>query len=176
MSDGASYKEQLLESARRNNTELFQQIATELGNSHAKLSALINDTREIISGNTPLHIATSNGNWEFVDLVLDIEGVEIDPQNREGETPLHLAVKFGVDDPDFGYFVVDNLIDAGSDVRIIDKYGLKPVNYVVNNEKLRTLLESAEYANGAVILAGNAEDIEEEDDDDEGSASDSDNE
>ena len=172
MSDGASYGEQLLESARRNNTELFQEIAAEFGENHEKLAALINETKEVILANSPLHIATSKGHWEFLDMVLDVEGVEIDPLNREGDTPLHLAVKFAAQEPDFGFFIVDNMIDAGSDVRIVDKHGLKPVNYVSDNEKLRALLESAEYANGAEFQAGNGELAE--DDDDEGSASDSD--
>ncbi|GEQ69886.1 hypothetical protein JCM33374_g3562 [Metschnikowia sp. JCM 33374] len=161
MSDGASYSEQLLESARRNNTELFTQISQDLGSDHAKLAQLINSTKEVISHNSPLHLATDKGNWEFLDMVLDVEGVEIDPQNREGDTPLHLAVKYAAHDPEYGYFIIDNLIDAGSDVRVVDKHGLKPVNYVGDNEKLRALLESAEYASGA-----GHESIDHEDDSD----------
>ena len=145
--EGASYSEQILESARRNNTELLLQIKSELDNDQEKLSQLINDTHEVITNNTPLHIACQLGNWEFIDIVLDIEGVEIDPQNRAKETPLHLAVKYTIDEPDHGYFIVDNLLDAGSDPRIKDKDGLRPRDYVnKDNEKLLELLESAEYA------------------------------
>lgn len=164
MAEGASYAEQLLESARRNNTELLGQISAAHDGDHAKLASLINSTKEVILGNSPLHIATLLGNWEFIDMVLDIEGVEIDPLNRDGDTPLHLAVKFALDDPEYGYFIIDNLIDAGSDVKVVDKHGLKPVNYVRDNEKLRALLESAEYAVGATVEAEVA---------DEGSASES---
>ena len=79
---------------------------------------------------------------------IDIEGVEIDPQNRDGETPLHLAVKYtNNEEPEHGYFIVDNMLDAGSDPRIKDKHNLKPKDYVSSDhEKLIELLESAEYA------------------------------
>lgn len=164
MSEGASYSEQLLECARRNNTELLAQIQLEVASSE-QLATLINSTAEVISGNTPLHIATALGNWEFIDMVLDVEGVEIDPLNREGDTPLHLAVKYALDEPEHGVFIVDNLVDAGSDPTVVDKHGLKPVSYVRDNEQLRVLLESAEYARSAQPAV--------DDDDGEGSASDS---
>lgn len=165
--NGASYAEQILECARRNNTELFLAIKTEINND-SELATLINSTREVITANSPLHIATLVGNWELIDVVLDVEGVEIDPVNREGDTPLHLAVKYANDEAEYGYFIIDNLLDAGSDPRIVDKHGLKPVNYVRNNDKLRNLLESAEYAHAAQEYQP-----EEEDEDEDGSGSES---
>lgn len=176
--EGASYSEQLLECARRNNTELLLSIKVELNNDQEKLANLINTTHELITNNTSLHLACQLGNWEFIDIVLDIEGVEIDPKNREGDTPLHLAVKYTIDEPEHGYFIIDNLLDAGSDPRIIDKHNLKPINYVNNdNTKLKELLESAEYALSMEFteeeqLAAEAE--QNGVDEDEGSASDSD--
>lgn len=164
--DGASHSEQILECARRNNTELFAAIKAEV--SESDIAELINSTKELITANSPLHIATLLGNWEFIDAVLDIEGVEIDPLNREGDTPLHLAVKYAGDEPEYGYFIIDNLVDAGSDPRIVDKHGLKPVNYVRNNDKLRNLLDSAEYAHAADLEVA-AEEVESD-----GPASDSD--
>ncbi|OBA21991.1 hypothetical protein METBIDRAFT_77513 [Metschnikowia bicuspidata var. bicuspidata NRRL YB-4993] len=149
MSDGASYKEQLLESARRNNTELFQQIAAGVGPDHAPLARLINGALEVVSGNSAVHIATANGNWDVLDMMLDVEGVEIDPRNRDGDTPLHLAVRLAAADAPFGYFLADNLIDAGSDVTIRDRHGQRPVDLVVGDARLRALLESAEYAGRA---------------------------
>lgn len=165
--EGASPKEQILESARRNNTELLLQIKSDLNNDSQILSQLINSTREIITNNTPLHLACHLGNWEFIDIVLDIEGVEIDPVNRDGETPLHLAVKYANEEPEHGYFVVDNLLDAGADPRILDNHKLKPVNYVVSNANMTELLEGAEYA------AGMEGQIEDESEGEEGSASES---
>lgn len=146
MSDGATFQEQILESARRNNTELLLQIKSDLANDQARLAELLNSTKENITLNSPLHLATQLGNWEFIDIVLDIEGVEIDHKNRDGATPLHLAVKYSANEPEHGTFVVDNLLDAGSDPRITDSHGLRAKDYVRDNAKLRELLESAEYA------------------------------
>lgn len=160
--EGASHGEQILEAARRNNTELLLQIKSELNNDQQQISLLINSTREIITNNGPLHLLCQVGNWEFIDIVLDIEGVEIDPKNRDGQTPLHLAVKYSNEEPEHGYFVVDNLLDAGSDPRIVDEHKLKPINYVTNNDKLKQLLEGAEYA---ISLENQAPIADEEDDD-----------
>lgn len=177
--DGASLGEQLLEAARRNNTELLLSIKSELGNDQVKLSELINSTKEPINQNLALHFAAQLGNWEVIDILLDIEGVEIDPLNREGDLPLHLAVKYANQEPEHGTFIVDGFLDAGSDPRIKDVHNLKPVNYVnKDNEKLRELLESAEYAISMEIA--DDEQVEKlaegqnDEDDDEGSASDSD--
>lgn len=144
---GASFSEQLLESARRNNTELLLQIKVDNNNDNEKLAKLINTTKEVISDNSVLHIAAKLGNWEFMDIILDIEGVEIDPKNREGYTPLHYATQYCAEEPEHGLFVVDNLLDAGSDPRITNNFNLKPIDYAAkDNDKLRELLESAEYA------------------------------
>lgn len=146
-SEGASLGEQLLEAARRNNTELLLTIKADLGNDQVKLAELINTTQEPVSLNTALHFAAQSGHWEVIDIILDIEGVEADPINREGETPLHLAVKYAAEEPEHGTFVVDGLLDAGSDPRVRDTHNLKPISYVVSlNDKLKELLESAEYA------------------------------
>ncbi|KAG7193366.1 uncharacterized protein KQ657_000783 [Scheffersomyces spartinae] len=173
--EGASLGEQLLECARRNNTELLLDIKVRCNNDHVQLSQLINDTREIITDNSALHLACQLGNWEFIDIVLDIEGVEIDPMNREGDTPLHLAVKYTNEEPEHGFFIVDNMLDAGSDPRVVDKHGLKPINYVKDNSKLKELLQSAEYAISMEVpedeqLAEQSQDV----DNDSASASDSD--
>lgn len=166
MSEGATPAEQLLECARRNNTELFSEISAQLGDGPA-LGDLINSTTETVSGNGPLHITTLIGNWEVLDMMLDVAGVEIDPTNREHATPLHLAVKYAADEPEHGYFIVDNLLDAGSDSRAPDIHGLRPANYVCNNPELLELLKSAEYAAGMAAVPAAA------DDEEDGSASDS---
>ena len=50
--EGASYSEQILECARRNNTELLLQIKAELNNDSQKLAHLINTTKETITNNS----------------------------------------------------------------------------------------------------------------------------
>lgn len=138
----ASHQEQILESARRNNTELLLQLKSESNN----IVPLINNTFELITNNSSLHLACSLGNWEWLDIVLDIPLIEIDPLNHDLSTPLHLATIFSNSDPTFGYFIIDNLLDAGSDPRLKNKSGYKPADLVINNDKLVHLLESAEYA------------------------------
>lgn len=147
----ASVSEQLLEAARRDNTELLLEVRA-LVNDEPKLADLINTTTEQVTMNSPLHLACLRGNWDFIDIVLDVEGVEIDPKNRDGDTPLHLAVKYCAEEPEHGRFIVDNMLDAGSDPRIVDKLGNKPLDYVGKDDtELRELLESAEYAIGMEI-------------------------
>lgn len=170
MQEGASHSEQLLECARRNNTELLSEIGAQLLDNEAALGQLINSTKETISGNGPLHIATMLGNWDVLDQFLDVPGVEIDPLNRDKCTPLHLAVKYATDEPELGYFIADNLLDAGSNPRAMDIHGLKPSSYVTDNQKLTELLSSAEYATHAPIVAAAEENGDEDDDE---SASDS---
>lgn len=170
MDQGASPAEQLLECARRNNTDLFLELSaqflaqkTDSFDDSPSLGSLINSTKEVVTGNNALHIATLLGNWDVLDLMLDVPGVEIDPLNRERSTPLHVAVNYASDEPELGYFIVDNLLDAGSDSRAVDSHGLRPANYVRSNPKLLELLNSAEYAAGMAAPpepAGDEEDGE----------------
>jgi ankyrin repeat protein len=145
--EGASYSEQILESARRNNTELLLQIKVDLNNDEFQLAQLINSTIEVITNNTPLHIACIFGNWEWIDIVLDIEGIEIDPRNKQNSTPLHLAVDYCNQEPEHGTFIVDNLLDAGANPSLKDNESRKPIDLIyIENVKLTQLLQSAEYA------------------------------
>lgn len=83
-----------------------------------------------------------------MDILLDQEGVEVDPVNRiEGETPLHSAVKYARHDPEYGAFLAEVLVDAGADPRIRNKAGLKPIEIADSeNEKLIDTLQGAEFA------------------------------
>lgn len=59
---------------------------------------------------------------EVVDMLLDQEGLEVDPLDRlEGDTPLHKAVRFinGLPKPDWadGKAMAELLLDAGADPR-----------------------------------------------------------
>jgi ankyrin repeat protein len=71
-------------------------------------------------GNTALHVASTRGSLECLDVLLDQEGVEVDPRNRmEGNTPLHCAAKLSQED---GYEeeargIIEMLLEAGADPR-----------------------------------------------------------
>lgn len=54
--DGASYGEQLIEAARRNNTDLYEELQKETTN----LAELINTATDPV-GNYALHLAAFNG-------------------------------------------------------------------------------------------------------------------
>lgn len=44
--------------------------------------------------------------------MLDIEDVEVDPVNRQfGDTPLHSAVKFSINEPELGAYLGKSFID-----------------------------------------------------------------
>lgn len=178
--EGASNSEQILEAARFNNTELVQEIIARIKEETPKeseelIAKAINESRDSL-GNTALHIASFRGNYEVLDILLDQHGVEVDPQNRlDGDTPLHLAVRYSIEEPEHGAFIVEELIDAGCDPRLLNNHGLKPIDLAGKDcEKLVEVLQSAEYA----ILAEKEEEIHkdliQEEEEAEGSASDSD--
>lgn len=62
---------------------------------------------------------------DVLDLLLDQEGLEVDPIDRlEADTPLHKAVRFvnGLSKPDWeaGSSLVELLLDAGADPRSVN--------------------------------------------------------
>jgi len=171
--EGASLKERALEAARRDNTELLNEVLDEVrqaaGKSRgqkpeAEIAKLLNTVRDPI-GLGVLHLAAGNGNYEVLDLLLDQEGLEIDELDRlQKETPLHKAVQFNnAGDVDMGFHIVEILLDAGCDPRIRNKDKLKPIDLVDRrNQKLRVLLQKAEYA----MQVG--DDVVQDDDEDDG--------
>lgn len=141
--EGASYKEQVLEAARRNNTDLLGEIIKESGD---QITSIINDSRDAL-GNTPLHLAAKYGSYEVMDEILDCEGVEVDPTNTlDGDTPLHMAVRYSESEPEHGTFIAETLIEAGADARIKNNAGQKPIDLVHDNDSLIDILQGAEMA------------------------------
>ncbi|KAF2858290.1 ankyrin [Piedraia hortae CBS 480.64] len=146
----ASPGELLIESCRRNNVDLLQDEVFSRETSlysapqnHLAIAKLINSTRTPL-GESALHMAAKHGSYDVLDVLLDQEGVEIDhPEPRNGETPLHFAVRYTVEGGPQA--VVDLLLDAGCDPRIRDKHGRKPVELVgKDNSTLRDALLKAE--------------------------------
>lgn len=80
------------------------------------------NTTTTVLGNYAYHEAAANGNHEIIDVLLDQEGFECDPINkREGDTPLHSAVRWineeGERNWEYGANMVEMMIEAGSDPR-----------------------------------------------------------
>jgi uncharacterized protein len=72
-------------------------------------------------GNTALHIAAIRGSLECLDILLDQEGVEVDPRNRmEGDTPLHSAARLSTEEgaEEEAEEVITMLLEAGADPRL----------------------------------------------------------
>lgn len=118
--EGASSRELLLESCRRNNTDLLHTVLTSY-QSTTSLAHFLNTATDAL-GCSALHIAAQYGAYEVLDMLLDQEGVEIDGvEKRDGDTCLHRGVRYtnslSQEDWEDGARVVEILIDAGCDPR-----------------------------------------------------------
>ncbi|KAK7725858.1 hypothetical protein SLS63_007850 [Diaporthe eres] len=147
--DGASAKEILIEACRRNNVELMQETLE--GKSEKEVADLLNNTTTVM-GNHLYHEAAAQGNYEIIDFLLDQDNFECDPTNRrEGDTPLHSAVRWINSEPEaqreFGNALVDMMLEAGSNPRAKNKGGLTAFQLVdPRNTGLRDLIQKHEYA------------------------------
>lgn len=185
--DGASYGELLIEACRRNNTDLLQEVIDGCG-SEEKAAELLNSTKTVM-GNYIYHEAALRGNYEVIDMLLDQDGFECDPiSDREGDTPLHSAIRFintlprttsNPDEPSAAKNLVSMMLEAGSDPSIRNKARLTALQLLdpANVELKRVFFDAAEDAERereiAAIERDNAAAAGAEDDD-AGSASDSD--
>ncbi|KAG0675812.1 hypothetical protein C6P40_001552 [Pichia californica] len=172
---GASPSEQLLETARRNNTDLLQELLSKYQDKPQEAIELINSAKDS-SGNGALHLAAKYGNYEVMDHLLDIDGVDVNIKaTMNGNTPLHYAVLYSFQDPEYSLFLVNELINCGADPSIRNNDNLKPIDLIGNsNDQIKEALESAEYA--AAFDQNDIVDIPEDDDLDEGSDEDDDDE
>jgi len=182
--EGASPGELLIEAARRNNTDLLQEVIDGVGDPE-KASILLNETKTVL-GNYIYHEAALRGNYEIIDMLLDQEGFECDPINRmEGDTPLHSAIRYinsltpSSEVSEFASQLISMMCEAGNDPRIKNKAKLTPYQLTdPNNTKLRQQLMDAvdiTQNQGDYIIDDEGDGEEEElDDDYAGSASDSD--
>ncbi|KAK6514505.1 hypothetical protein TWF281_004703 [Arthrobotrys megalospora] len=167
---GASPKEQLFAACRSNNTELLSELlssfhlptdpkessAKETSSAeeedsedpqinHEELSKFLNESRDSL-GRMALHVAAQYGNHEILDMLLDQEGLEVDPESlMEGDTPLHVAASYTTKEADLGEYMVHLLVDAGADPRLKNKGLQKPRDLVDPScEQVRTALDEAE--------------------------------
>ncbi|KAF8418205.1 hypothetical protein EV426DRAFT_343596 [Tirmania nivea] len=170
--EGASPKELLFEACRRNNIGLLMEVFNSISDAD-KLAHFLNTSTDVL-GNTAVHVVVQYGSYEALDQLLDQEGVEVDPlDNFEKETPLHKAVKYANHkDEEVGTEMVELLLDAGADPRILNK-GKQRASDLVDprNQGLIDRLLKAEYT---IANADDVVDLDHEEDAGHNSASDSD--
>ncbi|KAH3677282.1 hypothetical protein WICPIJ_008997 [Wickerhamomyces pijperi] len=167
--EGATPSEQLLESARRNNFELLQEIVDSKSSTPKELLQLIETTVDGV-GNNALQLTAVFGSFEVMDLLLDTIhdcvhevyadseeskeaeakeeakiGELLNKRNKlDGNTVLHLAVQNAIksNEPEFGEFiVVEVLLKCAPilDVSIKNSLGEKAVDLITDE-----LIEKAE--------------------------------
>lgn len=146
--EGASIAEQLIGAARSNNESLIESILK--GKTPEEAAQLINTLRDPV-GNGLLHLAAHHGSLETLDLLLDQEGVEIDPRNRlMSNTPLHQAVEFarGPGNAVVGQQVVELLIECGAQPNLRNSTGKMPIDIAISAGLMNIVnsLRGAQYA------------------------------
>ncbi|KAF2484215.1 hypothetical protein BDY17DRAFT_278738 [Neohortaea acidophila] len=165
--EGATPRELLIESTRRNNTHLLHELlqGPPFASQPAAIAHFLNTTTDAL-GASALHIAAQHGSYDVLDVILDQEGVEIDGQEkRDGDTCLHRAVRFANEGghAERGLAVVEILVDAGCDPRIRNKAKLRPIDLAdPRNTELRSMLQKAELA---MSMGGDVV-VDDDDDDD----------
>lgn len=98
-------------------------------------------------------------------MLLDQPNFECDPvTRREGDTPLHSAIRWINSEPPaqraFGNALVEMMLEAGSSPRVKNKGGLTPAQLVdPANPGLRELIQKHEYAS---LSAGDFANVEAE--------------
>ena len=98
-------------------------------------------------------------------MLLDQPNFECDPlTRREGDTPLHSAIRWINSEPaaqrPFGNALVEMMLEAGSNPRVKNKGGLTPTQLVdPANTELKDLIQKHEYAS---LSAGDFANVEDE--------------
>ncbi|KZP29313.1 ankyrin [Athelia psychrophila] len=77
-----------------------------------------------IFGNTALHYAALYGSTSVIESITCCEGCDIDPENKEEATPLHLAISSTfIEHEEARVAVVRELLDSGADTNKEDQDG-----------------------------------------------------
>ena len=119
----SKFHKKLLEAAESNDIMFIKQ------NSWMMRSSDLNCTDQ--NGNTPLYIAVSNNNLQYVKYLLGL-GANINLQNENGNTVLHKAIIMG------DFRMITMLVQMKADKSIKNKWNLTPLEWW-NTKLLRQL-------------------------------------
>ncbi|KAI1808884.1 ankyrin [Daldinia bambusicola] len=78
-----------------------------------------------MNGNRPIHYAAASGNIDAVMVLSKQKGFNIDCQNNQGHTALHLAANQNLID------ICSRLVKAGANINVIDSNGLAPLGVAI---------------------------------------------
>ncbi len=93
------------------------------------LAHLANPTIADENGNTPLHHATEVEDIDLMIVLLKDRRVDVNAQNDDGETPLHIGLK-GIRNP---IETAQLLMKHGADILRVDATGLSPLQLAADN-------------------------------------------
>jgi ankyrin repeat protein len=82
-------------------------------------------------GNTPLHWACYTGSQSFVNILLSYRNLNVNLQEKQGLTPLHLAVMSEKTK------IIKKLIYYGALLSIVDNKNRKPIDLAINKNKIK---------------------------------------
>ncbi|KAF9360908.1 hypothetical protein BGX26_007111 [Mortierella sp. AD094] len=153
--EGASNNERLRAACNDDNLELLEEV---LDSDPTTFD--VNSTDGL--GNTALHYAARQGSTEVLEILLHVEGLNVNIANRlEGDTPLHKAAAY--QDPNVALHMVELLVDQGASLDAVNKQRQKPVDKAPSNTHgdVKEFLERA-----ALGSYYDSRDIAGEDDDD----------
>ncbi|POY75784.1 hypothetical protein BMF94_1097 [Rhodotorula taiwanensis] len=140
-----------------------------LGNTALLVAIVLTDIYRL----SALHYAASTPSPDALTLLLDLDDLDVDLQNRlDRFTPLHMAVRLENEAARMG--VMEMLLDAGADPSLKDRHGLRPQDYLrptqsETDKEIAQMIRVAmsERTMGATSTVNNA-DLAGDDDDDDG--------
>lgn len=139
---GASKNEILLSYCRNDQEEELEQLLEEGGCD-------VNATDGV--GYTAAHYAVKCGSIGCLEVLVNDDDVNLDIQDKlEGNTVLHLAVKYASEDYEMSKAMVELLILGGANINIADRHNMTPVMLV--NPKHQDIKKLFEEANTASYL------------------------
>ncbi|CAO3700359.1 unnamed protein product [Rhizopus stolonifer] len=115
-------------------------------------------------GDTACHYAAQFGALNCLEMLVRVPGLELNKKNnKQGNTPLHMAVQYE-DDPEVALDIVDLLLNSGADPRVRNNAGSTARDYIPGgNEDMKDLIDQAIAGYAMNELDYDNDDDEEED-------------